>query len=452
MDVETEELGRNLGAICNKDTTNNFLQSVRASMMLLRRVAERDSIIAILGRRLVLACIALRRGTLKTEVSEYDGEAFFSDVAKQLYAIHVESVLRKTLLDYLHISKSGGTSFSQAARMSKCRMSGGIGQPLYIGDLPHWLNRTVFENLTNGVHMTWSLYGRVERGEMSGCERRIGNVSIQGLQYLSNEYTLHGGMGGMAGVHLCRQAVNVVTLRRAEARLVSHLHFLLAHIKVRLARSRRHTGMDIFQQKFCINNVPMWESLIPAILDNYNVRSFIGERAFHTPIWGIGPSHLEVARRLLLQFDLILDLDSGDAVSELLMYQGLGWNVTLAEVHARTAEVVSSKNNYSYTECAIEKLLAEVVPRQGPDRELYRLGRMLSLLDQLLLAWAQDIGLRPEPSAANATAVVSPGEAESPIRCGLMDKSYRSTGVPPAEEVNKEEVEHEDPAAANGNE
>ncbi|GIL74494.1 hypothetical protein Vretifemale_4494 [Volvox reticuliferus] len=129
-------------------------------------------------------------------------------------------------------------------------------------------------------------------------------------------------------------------IRQPEARLVSHLHFLLAHIKVRLARSRRHTGMDIFQQKFCINNVPMWESLIPAILDNYNVRSFIGERAFHTPIWGIGPSHLEVARRLLLQFDLILDLDSGDAVSELLMYQGLGWNVTLAEVCATSRRIL----------------------------------------------------------------------------------------------------------------
>ncbi|GIL48513.1 hypothetical protein Vafri_5019 [Volvox africanus] len=102
------------------------------------------------------------------------------------------------------------------------------------------------------------------------------------------------------------------------------------------------------------------------------IRSFIGERAFHTAVWGIGRPHVEVARRLLLQFDLVLDLDAGDAATNLLMYQGLGWNVTLAEIHARTAEVVSSKTNYSRTECAIEKLLAEVLPRQGPDRELYR--------------------------------------------------------------------------------
>ncbi|GIL48510.1 hypothetical protein Vafri_5019, partial [Volvox africanus] len=429
QDVEAEEFRRNLDAICNNGTIDNFFQSMRASMGLLRRVAERDTIIAILGRRLVLACLTLRRVILKTELSKYGGEEVFSDVAKELYAIHVESVLRKTLVDYLHISKSGGTSFSQAARLSKCKMRGGIGQPLYIGDLPHWLNRTVFENITNGLHMTWSIYGKIERGAVSGCERRIGNVSMQGMQYLSNEYTLHGGLDGMAGVHLCQQVVNVVTLRQAEARLLSHLHFLLAHIKVRLARIRRNTGVDLFQLRFCTNNVSMWEGLIPAILDNYNVRSFIGERAFHTAVWGIGRPHVEVARRLLLQFDLVLDLDAGDAATNLLMYQGLGWNVTLAEIHARTAEVVSSKTNYSRTECAIEKLLAEVLPRQGPDRELYSLGRTLSLLDQLLLGWAREIGLRPEPSTINATAVVPPEEAEAPIRCGLLDKRYRSTEV-----------------------
>ncbi|GLI69323.1 hypothetical protein VaNZ11_013906 [Volvox africanus] len=439
-DAEAEEFGRSLDAICNKVTKDNFLQSMRASMGLLRRVAERDTIIAILGRRLVLVCLTLRRVMLKTELSEYDGETLFSDVAKELYAIHVESVIRKTLVDYLHISKSGGTSFSQAARLSKCKMGGGIGQPLYIGDLPRWLNRTVFQNVTNGVHMTWSLYGKIERGKVSGCERRIGNVSMQGMQYLSNEYTLHGGMNGMEGVHLCQQVVNVVTLRQAEARLVSHVHFLLAHIKVRLARSHRSTGLDLFQEKFCTNNVSMWEGLIPAILDNYNVRSFIGERAFHTTIWGIGRSHLELARRLLLQFDLVLDLDAGDAATDLLMYQGLGWNVTLAEVHARTADVVSSRTNYSRTECAIEKLLAEVLPRQGPDKELYSLGRTLSLLDQLLLGWAQEIGLRPEPGTSNATTVVPPTKTEPPIHCGLLDKKYRGAKVQPDGGAKNEEV------------
>jgi hypothetical protein len=48
---------------------------------------------------------------------------------------------------------------------------------------------------------------------VTGCRQRIANVTARGFQYLSNEYTLHGGMRGMADVHVCREAVNVVTLR-----------------------------------------------------------------------------------------------------------------------------------------------------------------------------------------------------------------------------------------------
>ncbi|KXZ49890.1 hypothetical protein GPECTOR_19g341 [Gonium pectorale] len=237
-------------------------------------------------------------------------------------------------MQHLHISKSGGTSFSAAAHMSKCHMPAGLGQPPYLADFPHWMNRTALSGYTLGVRMFWSLWGKPRRDtDVQTCEERLEAISSRGLQYVSNEYTLHGGLGGMHAAHVCAQLVNVVTLRSPDKRLVSHMHFLLAHFS-RAVRSKGRPR-DLLNRLFCSNNLTVWRDVAPPVIDNFNVRSFLGEAGFHTPPGTLGSEHVGLARRQLLTFDLVLDLDAGSEATEVIMRQGLGWSNTLAEVKLR---------------------------------------------------------------------------------------------------------------------
>ncbi len=61
-------------------------------------------------------------------------------------------------------------------------------------------------------------------------------------------------------------------------------------------------------------------------------RSFLGELGFHTPVGSITSEHMALARALLLQFDMVLDLNAGQQVGDTLLQQGLGWSTTMAEV------------------------------------------------------------------------------------------------------------------------
>ncbi len=67
----------------------------------------------------------------------------------------------------------------------------------------------------------------------------------------------------------------------------------------------------------------------------HSCRTFLGEPAFHSPVGSISSEHVALARALLLQFDLVLDLNAGHAVGDTLLQQGLGWSTTMAEVGAR---------------------------------------------------------------------------------------------------------------------
>ncbi len=67
-------------------------------------------------------------------------------------------------------------------------------------------------------------------------------------------------------------------------------------------------------------------------LRTHSRRSFLGELGFHTPVGSITSEHMALARALLLQFDMVLDLNAGQQVGDTLLQQGLGWETTLAEV------------------------------------------------------------------------------------------------------------------------
>ncbi|GLC51959.1 hypothetical protein PLESTB_000567200 [Pleodorina starrii] len=355
--------------------------------------------------------------------------------APSFYHIHVTSVVRRGLLEYLHISKSGGTSFSAAAKHSGCLMAPGIGQLEALGDLPRWINGTAFEELTGGTSIMWSYYGSKGRpAQGQSCTGRLAHLKELGYNYVSNEFTLHGGGGsggggggsrgaeGLHATHVCPGSVNVVTLRQPDGRLASHLHYMLARVKKRLLGKTDFDTSDFFDT-FCTGDVAMWQRVAPPVVDNYALRSFIGERAFHSPVGGIGSEHVKVARRLLLQFDLVMDLDAGEEAADLAMRQGLGWNVSLSELHVRTSSQTFAKLHYSKEDCPNEELLRLLLPRQEPDRQLYSTGRTLAFLDGVFLDVAQALGLRPNSLAAGT--VPPPARGTGTVKgspaCGLLN-------------------------------
>ncbi|KAG2432496.1 hypothetical protein HXX76_008841 [Chlamydomonas incerta] len=416
-------------ATSNKDDGGAVLEEAE-------RVAEEQPTLPILARRIVFARRLLQFLAQGGSALGDKDEQELLELAKGFYALHVAGVVERGLLEYLHISKSGGTSFSHAAKANGCAMEGGMGQLEELGDLPRWVNGSAFREATGAQRVMWDAYGEVERRTSAAtCAARKEHVLGRGHNYVSNEYTLHGGLEDMKQTHVCPQLVNVVTLRNPLKRLESHLHYMLPFMSRSVKRQTKDGAA--FARAFCSGRPGVWEAVAPAVADNYNVRSFIGEAAFHSPVGAIGQPHLDLAKSLLVQFDLVLDLDAGEDASSLIMSQGLGWGKTLSEVRARTSKRVTSKLGFSEADCPRDGL-AELLPRQQPDLQLYRLGRVLSFLDSLFLDLAREAGQTPQGAAAAAAGGEGGGggseERGSPLarftRCGTLRLQLRETSQP----------------------
>ncbi|GIL48515.1 hypothetical protein Vafri_5024 [Volvox africanus] len=390
-----------------------------------------NPVLAIATRRTVLACIALYWISQKELKFDDNVEMDLADITRRLYSAHVRSVAQRGLLEYLHISKSGGTTFSTAAEFNDCSMAPGIGQLEELGDFPRWINGTAFVEITRGTDVMWSYYSTEGRPpQVRGCRERSTYLRALEYNYVSNEFTVHGGSTNMIDSHVCPQTVNIVTLRDPDSRLTSHFHFILARLKKRFGRYNA-TGDDddngddndgerfggrskpsrseMLWTLFCQGNITTWERVAPTVVDNYITRSFIGERAFHASVGRIGMHHVDVARRVLLHFDLVLDMDAGSDAADIVLRQGLGWSVNMSQIHARSSSHVYNKLNYNSSECQNDGLLRELQARQGPDRLLYRFGRALAILDFLHLAMAHELGLHPVPDIRSFSRSASAG-------------------------------------------
>ncbi len=51
------------------------------------------------------------------------------------------------------------------------------------------------------------------------------------------------------------------------------------------------------------------QALGPAVVDNYFIRSLLGEEVFHAPVGGITEDMLKLAKQVLVQFDLLMVLE-----------------------------------------------------------------------------------------------------------------------------------------------
>ncbi|EFJ51863.1 hypothetical protein VOLCADRAFT_103361 [Volvox carteri f. nagariensis] len=307
-------------------------------------------------------------------------EEDFARLVKQMYEIHVESVAQRAIMEYFHISKAGGTSWTSAAGLSGCQKPrANAARVRGLDDDCRWINGTLLRDLGIEIHR-----------------------NSNGQEPLS--------------------------------RLVSNIKYML--VRLRTTLFRRHPGPELFRQLFCNASASVWEMYSPPVADNYNIRTLVGERAFHAPLHGIGEAHEAVAKKLLLQYDLVLDLNAGDAAADRVMREGLGWHKTLAEVRVWTIERLVRKSGLDLgAACALGDLTPLLV-RQVYDQRWYSFGRTLSHLDQLFLSAAAHLGLKPWPQdwaqkawGLEAGAAASADE-ELLGRCGLLGATQALRHVP----------------------
>ncbi|GFR45306.1 hypothetical protein Agub_g6666, partial [Astrephomene gubernaculifera] len=145
-------------------------------------------------RRFLLAQLAVAWLTTLQRQLPARLEPHLARLVQQLYDIHRDSVVQRGVLEYFHISKSGGTSWNAAAASNGCVLPRTLGQHVRgFGDECRWMNRTVYRQVSQGHAVLWARWGQVARPPGgSGCRQRFSRVVSEGLSYFSNEYTLQG--------------------------------------------------------------------------------------------------------------------------------------------------------------------------------------------------------------------------------------------------------------------
>ncbi|KAG2486714.1 hypothetical protein HYH03_014642 [Edaphochlamys debaryana] len=349
-----------------------------------------------------------------------DLEPRVARLIEQLYGLHRDHVVAKGIVEYFHISKSGGTSWNAAAKMNGCNYAHGGGAHVRaFGDECRWMDQSFYKETSGGLRVMWARWGRVARTtKLHGCMQRYDFIVSRGFSYISNEYTLHGGVSDMYDAHVCPQVVNVVTLREPLARMESAMRFIMMHVKSGYRRHKRPNGEQEFDKVWCNASAEFWRSMGPPISDNYNVRSFLGEQGFHTPIGQLGPEHLEVAKHQLVQFDLVFDLNSGEDANDREAWLGLGWPAALSRAHALDHQVLSAKMDLDYHACHPHPDgMHELKRAQRPDVELYAFGRVLNRLDMLWLELAAATGQEPVPDSQR---LLHEDAGAKVIKCGML--------------------------------
>ncbi|EFJ46188.1 hypothetical protein VOLCADRAFT_121076 [Volvox carteri f. nagariensis] len=367
-------------------------------------------------------------------------EPLVAQLISLMYGIHKDSVVHRGVLQYHHISKSGGTAWNEAASANGCVVPKTLGNHVRgFGDECRWVDPRMYRNLSGSTRLVlWARWGpfRRPRGARN-CWSRLARVAGAGLSYFSNEYSLlgpqrrhqqqqeeeeeEGGGGGDAdsgsflGAHSCPQFVNVVTLRQPQRRLESALRFLQVYIRRYWQVDDREYGLTRFRQVFCNASADLWRSLAPPVADNYMTRSFLDEEGFHTNPGQLSVRHLSAARQQLVQFDLVLDLDAGMAANDQFVRQGLGWPAAWSKANQTLNGTVLAK--YLGPDCGVrQQVLQELHMDQMYDRLLYRFGRTVNQLDALWLHFSAELGLQPDTTPGALDPGAGPGE----IRCGML--------------------------------
>ncbi|KAG2426151.1 hypothetical protein HXX76_013132 [Chlamydomonas incerta] len=349
-----------------------------------------------------------------------DTDVLIFRIYRILYAKYRQGAAAKGAIEFLHISKSGGTSMCTVADANGCTAESttnfGNCMVRRFDDRPRWVSATAHNETAPLDGWRWYYRYLVRRGERT-CEYRDEFMHRKHFTFYSNEFAVHGGLddrsywangtstgtaagadpsaaaaaaaGAAAGsapgptyasAHVCSQFLNVILLRHPLSRLVSHIKWIM---KVyRTEYGKRHE--DFFRGR----DAAWWRRFAPAAVDNYNMRLLLGEGVYYAPIGSLGAAHLAAARLVLLAYDVVLLLEAPD-VDELWLKQALGWRVGLRSASARVAGAHRS------TAEMMPPDLDTLVKANENDVLLYNFAAAVHQIDGVMFAAMAAAGIRP---------------------------------------------------------
>ncbi|PNW77749.1 hypothetical protein CHLRE_10g450050v5 [Chlamydomonas reinhardtii] len=377
-------------------------------------------------RRLVAAVVVrawLDRGARALTATE---EEEVRKLFVQLYEIHRRGAVHKGMMDYMHVSKSGGTSWCHAAQLNGCTTQRfdkyHVCGVKAFEDKVRWVDGAAHQRLTGHPPTRWSLHGTPRNASSPGCAARAAMMRANGWTYYSNEYTLTGGAAAMADVELCsRQFVTAILFRNPVARLASHLRFLLLHYS-RFMKEQGEAQGAAFYKTYANANASFWHAVAPAITDNYFARTLLGEAVWHAAVGSLSAAaHLPAGRLVLLGTDLVVPLEVQPAVSSALLRWGAGWPASFTDVHDKNIAQLQAHFAFDprpYLPVAPE--MAHLAADQHIDVALYQLAGLLGQLDYLVYSEAAAAGVVPwEGIPDQPPAEDGPGAGDA-VECGLL--------------------------------
>eukprot|EP00877_Chromochloris_zofingiensis_P013176 jgi/Chrzof1/8111/UNPLg00156.t1 len=272
-----------------------------------------------------------------------DLDTLYKGILLRLYHLHLDSTRLRGQIEFMHVSKAGGTSMCAVAQKNKCinphfDEDGNCMIPAF-RDGPKWTvahdihvlvtNTTVrMEPLCSYQCPHW---GSDAPNPKATCRARKAVLSNLNWNFYSNEFALHGGTANPADAKACEDLVNVIVLREPQ----SHTLSLMKEI---LKLYEWYSGGQGVAWQFPANDLSAWRHIAPAAVDNFTLRWLLGRTAFCVPVEGLNDVHLHFGKLKLLSMDVILLLGN-DRLNTQVLKWGLGWNTSLADVKHRGAAV-----------------------------------------------------------------------------------------------------------------
>eukprot|EP00198_Chlamydomonas_reinhardtii_P002402 XP_001691738.1 predicted protein [Chlamydomonas reinhardtii] len=330
-------------------------------------------------RRAVVAALVLRR--LRHGAFRPPQERTVQRLLQQLWTRHRAAAREKGIVEFAHVSKSGGTTFCQLAERNGCATESFAAnkncEVAVFRDQPRYVNGTVHVALRKGRKTQCDRPNKPMslRREYS-CAQRKRMLQEKRYTIYANEYTAVGGRLSPQLAHSCGNMLTVLQMRHPHSRMLSHIHHVWGTYL-------NHCGADREAVYFAGGHEATdWVRLLPAPLNNYLVRSLLGEKVFNLPAGQITEKHLGLARIFLaFQYDVLLVLEDSDLSNTALSY-GLGWGEH--ELHVNAAAPDSGSDD------GLPSNLDLLYDLNRLDVELYRSGVLMAKLDAIVYDAAQE--------------------------------------------------------------
>jgi hypothetical protein len=242
---------------------------------------------------------------------------------------------------YLHVSKTAGTFLCDCGWLSGCKSfdkknhttctlaldkttPGGFGcgnchAPF---NWPAWTPR-MMENTSLGVRNS-----ALDTCAGTAEFLRYHNITVEG----NERYLISEG--------LCPQFWNIMVLRSPQERLVSHLSMI----------SEMFANQYFLPVNASLNDV---NREIPGIANNFFIRSLLGKDVYELPLGQITTTHLEQAKRVLEEFDLVFV--QSDTLAQRLKSR-MGWSCPTAPSREGTTDAYLTHLKQVWTPAEWEQL------------------------------------------------------------------------------------------------